>query len=473
MTSSRREHDVVVIGGGAAGIGAAREAARRRARVLLVQDGPIGGDCTFTGCVPSKAVIEAAARGDRFEDAMLHARRAIASIASTEDDAAMRGQGIDVIHGRATFRSAREIDVGGRSVRSRRFVVATGSMPTVPEIDGVDQARYVTNETVFELRRCPASLAVLGGGAVGCELAQAFGRLGAAVTIVEEEDRLLPGEDRDASDVMSRVFEREGVRAVPGRGLGSVARRSDREIELVLDDGQTLRAEQLLVAVGRRPATDGLGLDQAGVRTTEAGHVRVDARLRTSAAGVYAAGDVSGVMLFTHAAFDMGRIAAANALSRTGWRRFRTDAVPWVTFTDPEVARVGITEEDAPAGARVAEVPLAEVDRAIVAGARDGFVKLIAGPRSLTRYAAGGRVLGATIVAPRAGEMIHEIALAMRANLFAGRLAQTVHAYPTWSVAIRQAAAKLVLGGTRAPHGGSREETLMAERGPIVEGPRR
>jgi pyruvate/2-oxoglutarate dehydrogenase complex dihydrolipoamide dehydrogenase (E3) component len=289
----------------------------------------------------------------------------------------------------------------------------------------------------------------LGGGAVGCELAQAFAHLGAKVTVVEALDRLLPREEPEASAAVADVFATEGIEVrLRCKVTRAEALEEKGAVRLHLDDGSTVSADRLLVAVGRRAATDSLGLDAAGV-ATERGLVVTDDRLATTAAGIWAAGDVTGKLQFTHAADEMGRVAAGNALSPR-WRRRRFDpsAIPWVTFTTPEVARVGRTEADAAAawrGARVAFLPMAEVDRAIVTGQTAGFVKVIAGPRPILRGAGGGRVLGATIVAARAGELIHEPALAMRTGMFTGRLAQTVHAYPTWSVAVRQAVAQFFL----------------------------
>jgi pyruvate/2-oxoglutarate dehydrogenase complex dihydrolipoamide dehydrogenase (E3) component len=448
-----RERDLIVVGGGAGGMAAARAAARAGLRPLLVQLGPIGGDCTFTGCVPSKTVIEAAARGDSFAEAMLAARRAVDRIAAGEDDEVFRREGIDVLHGWATFRSPHQLDVEGTVLRSRRFVIATGTEPSVPPVDGLDGVDYLTNENVFELADLPASLAVLGGGAVGCELAQAFRRLGAQVMVIEALDRLLAREEPEASAAVAEAFAAEGIQLRTGTQLRRVeALEAKGAVRLHLENGDTVSADRLLVAAGRRGATAGLGLEAAGV-ATEGGFVRVDHRLGTTAPGIWAAGDVTGMLQFTHAADEMGRLAVANALSRTSRGRFDPSAIPWVTFTSPEVARVGMTEAEAAAhGGRVAFLPMTEVDRAVTAGKTGGFVKLLAGPRRLLGNAGGGRILGATIVAERGGELVHEAALAMRTRMFTGRLAQTVHAYPTWSMAIRQAAAQffMEIDGRRA-----------------------
>lgn len=448
------DYDVIVIGGGAGGMGAARTAARRGARPLLVQAGPIGGECTFAGCVPSKTLIAAAADGKTFDEAMTAVRRSIETIAATEGDDVFAREGIDVIHGWATFRSPTELDVDGTRLHARRFVIAAGTHPAVPPIDGLDAVDYLTNENVFDLEARPVSMAVLGGGAIGCELAQAFAHLGTKVTIVEALDRLVPREEPEASAAIAEVFAAEGVDVRLGRKVTRVEPLETKgAVRLHLDDGSTVSADKLLVAVGRRGAVDGLGLEAAGV-ATERGFVVADDHLATTAAGIWAVGDVAGKLQLTHAADEMGRVAAANALS-SRWRRQRFDpsAIPWVTFTTPEVARVGMAEADAAEhGSRVAFLPMREVDRAIATGHTAGFVKVIAGPRPILRGAGGGRILGATIVAARAGEMIHEPALAMRTRMFAGRLAQTVHAYPTWSVAVRQAAAQFFfeIGGRQA-----------------------
>jgi len=444
------------VGGGAGGMAAARAAAGRRARALLVQSGPIGGECTFAGCVPSKALIAAAAAGRTFEAAMAAVRRSVETIAATEGDEVFAREGIDVVHGWASFRSSTELDVDGARLRARRFVIATGTLPAVPPVDGIDGVDYLTNENVFDLDARPASLAVLGGGAIGCELAQAFAYLGTRVTIVEALDRLLPREEPEASRAIAEVFAAAGIDVKVGRTLTRVdTLGAEGAVRLHLDDQSVVSADRLLVAIGRRGAIDALGLDAAGV-ATDRGFVVTDDQLATSASGIWAVGDVVGKLQFTHAADEMGRVAARNALSPR-WRRHRFDpsAIPRVTFTTPEVARVGMAEADAARhGGRVAFLPMSEVDRAVVTGQTAGFVKLIAGSRPLLRGAGGGRMLGATIVAARAGEMIHEPALAMRTGMFTGRLAQTVHAYPTWSVAVRQAAAQFFVdvgGGPARP----------------------
>ncbi|HET9970560.1 MAG TPA: FAD-dependent oxidoreductase [Streptosporangiaceae bacterium] len=442
-----RDYDLIVIGGGAAGLAAAQAGAAARARTLLVAEGEIGGECTFTGCVPSKALIEAAARGAAFPDAAAAVRKAVAAIAATETADVLTRRGIEVLRGHAAFRSPREITVDGRGLRARGFVVATGSRPAVPPVTGLAGLPYLTNENVFELTELPASLAVLGGGSVGCELAQAFARLGSQVTLIEAAPRLLSAADPAAAAVISEVFAAEGITVRAGFPVETVTPGPNGSGCLLrLHDSAQVTAEQLLVAAGRTPSTAGLGLPDAGIRLNDCGTVAVDATLATTVRGIYAAGDVTGLMPFTHAAYAMGRIAARNALRKhRPPERFSPKGIPWAIFTDPEVAQAGLTEEQAAAqvpGARAAYLPMREVDRAVTGGRTEGFIKIIAGPRRLAGSLGGGRVLGATIVAPRAGEMIGEIALAMRTGMFTGRLAQTTHVYPAWSLAIQQAAAQ-------------------------------
>ncbi len=448
------EYDVVVIGGGAGGLAAAREAVRRKARTLLVHAGPLGGDCTHTGCVPSKALIAAAAKGTSFGDAIKQVHHAIATIERTEDAEQLKKEGIDTLHARAEFTGPRVLDVDGRRISPNRVIVATGSGPVVPPIPGLSDFAPLTNENVFDLETLPSRLVVLGGGPIGCELAQAFSRLGSRVTVVEGMSRVLGREEPEASEVITTVLAREGIEVAVGCKAERVESNGSGGLWLHLEGGRVVDGDRILVAVGRKPVTQGFGLDRAGVELDERGYITTDESLRTTAEGMYAVGDVTGKLPFTHAADQMGRVAAANAVSRSPLpKKFTIDAIPWATFTDPEVAHVGMTEVEAAAhGGQVAYLPMTEVDRAVASGETDGFIKIVAGPRKVLRGLAGGQVLGATIVAPPAGEMINEIALAMRTHMLTGRLAQTVHAYPSWSMAIRQAAGQFFweVGGREA-----------------------
>jgi pyruvate/2-oxoglutarate dehydrogenase complex dihydrolipoamide dehydrogenase (E3) component len=447
-----RTPDLLVVGGGAGGLSAAREAARRGAAVALVEQGRLGGECTYTGCVPSKTLIAAAHRGCSFREAMTAVRHAVETIAATEDDEALQREAVTVVHGMARFTAPGVVDVDGNTWRSRCVVLATGSRPVVPSIPGLEHVRVLTNENVFDLEHQPARLGVLGGGAMGCELAQAFQRLGTKVTLIEAEARVLPSEEPEASAVVEHVLRRENIDVRVNTRLTRVDASATEPATLLLSDGASVDVDALLVAIGRAAAVEGLGLDNAGIAVTD-GTIVTDDRLATSADGVWAVGDVTGKLQLTHAADEMGRIAVLNALGR--WRRHRFDphAIPAVVFTEPEVARVGPTLANLRGRRyRVAHLPMTEVHRAVAAGETDGFVQLIARPRRLLREVGGGQLAGATVVASRAGELISETALAIRTGMFVGRLAQTVHPYPTWSLALRETAAQffMEIDGRRA-----------------------
>ncbi len=442
--------DIAILGGGAAGLSAAREATRRGAKAVIVNDGPLGGDCTFTGCVPSKSVIEASHGGLGFTEAFDRARSVVAHIASTESAERLREEGVTVIEAEGTLAARNgkpSIQVDGTTVAAKGIVLALGSKPFVPPISGLDGIEYLTTENLWELRDAPRKLAVIGGGAIGCELAQAFAGLGVDVTIIEMAPRILLKEEQAAADIAAAALKRSGVEVLTGVGVTGAASAADGSV-LELDDGRTVTVDRVLVAVGRKANSDRGGLQEAGVELDGRGFVANGEDLATSLKGVYVAGDLSGRLQFTHAADAMGRIAATNILSTAARLRsatFKAAHVPWVTFTRPEIARIGFTEAEAAAqvkGAMVAELPLAEHDRALTADATDGYIKLIAGPRPVLGMAGGGRIIGATIVAERAGEMISEISLAVRLGAFTGRLAQAVHPYPTWSYGLPKTAAQ-------------------------------
>lgn len=440
--------DVLVVGGGTAGLVAAKSAARFGADVLLVERERLGGDCLWSGCVPSKALIAAAhaAVALRDRDALGvgsqppridvtsvfdHIDHAIRTIEPADSVASVEATGARVVAGTAVFTSPTTASVDGASVRFRQAVIATGSSPALPDIPGLADANPLTSETVWGLRERPARLVVLGGGAIGCELAQAWARLGSAVTLVHRGERLLPKEDVDASAIVAEALRSDGVTVVL-RARSARVRAEGRGGALVLDDGSEHPFDALLVATGRTPRTAGLGLDRAGVATDERGFVRVDATLRTSNRRIRAAGDVAGLPAFTHLAGVGGSLAATNAVLGLR-RRLDLTAVPRVTFTDPEVAAVGVSPNDAERlGLTVREVPLADTDRAIADGRTVGFARLVVDAR--------GRVRGAAIVGPRAGETLGEASLAVAQGLTTSALGAVTHAYPTYSDALWNAA---------------------------------
>jgi pyruvate/2-oxoglutarate dehydrogenase complex dihydrolipoamide dehydrogenase (E3) component len=441
-----QDHDLVVIGGGPAGRAAARSARWSGARVVLVSDD------IDTGCLPHTAFVLATRRERDFARALGHARGSVAASGVHDAADALRREGIEVVVGRAAFVDEGEIEVDGQRIRSGRFVIATGSRPAVPHVAGIEGVPYLQPDGVTTLRTAPASVAVVGGGSTGCELAQAFARVGVPTTLFEERERVLPREEPQTSAVIAAALRRDGVDVREGAPVRAVEPGPDGFVRVVADRGEAAVVEQLVLAVGRHPYTDGVGLDAASVATDAAGFVRVDAHLRTSARGTYAAGDVTGLLPGTHAADEMGRLAAGHALKHGPRGRFHARWIPRVTFTDPEVGALGLAEADAPRWARVAELPFTELDRAIADGRTEGYCKLVAAPRSPSGRLLGGRLVGATIVGPNACELIAEVTLAMRAGMFPARLAQAVRAYPTWSSAVQTCAAQFVVevAGRRA-----------------------
>ena len=436
--------DIGVIGGGAAGLAAVREARRRGASALIVNRGPLGGDCTFTGCVPSKAVIEAARSGASFVDAFRRARHVVEQIAATETPDVLRAEGVEVIDDEGVLVGPGQIRAGTKTITARGVVLALGSRPVLPPIDGLAESGALTTDTLWELQHAPSSMTIIGGGAIGCELGQALATLGVSVTLVEQAPRLLPGEEAQASTIIEQALRSSGVNVATGVKVERVEAGPEGR-HLHLSNGSSIVTERVLVAAGRSPSSDRGGLAEAGVELDQRGYVAVGDDLATNLARTYAAGDITGTLQLTHAADNMGRLAATNILRRVGTARFRSDQIPRVTFTSPEVASIGLSESQAARtvrGARVAELPLAEHDRALAADKTDGYLKLISGPKPVIGHAGGGKLIGATIVAERAGEMMAELALALRLGVFIGRMALTVHPYPSWSYAIPKVAAQ-------------------------------
>lgn len=446
-------YDLVVLGGGTAGLVSAMGAAGLGARVALVERDLLGGDCLNTGCVPSKALIRsarvagelsrAAALGVStgevsvdFVGVMRRMRERRALIAEHDSAKRLQRAGVDVFFGIARFADARTVAVDGRQLRFRKAVIATGSRPTAPPIPGLDQVSYLTNETVFSLTHLPPRLLVIGAGPVGCELAQAFVRFGAMVTLFDQAAEVLPREDADAAALVRQQLERDGVRCELNSRLQRVEQRPDG-VRLWFaggqngsSDGECQTGDAILVAAGRRPNVEDLDLQAAGIRVDTRG-VIVDDRLRTSNPRVFASGDVCSDFKFTHAADALSRIVIQNALF-FGRRKATALVIPWVTYTDPEVAHVGANSSDQTRSPTLSMITIGlhEVDRSIVDDEIEGFVRV---------HHDRGRLRGCTIVAPHAGEMIGEVVYAMTHGGTLGSLSAVVHPYPTVAEALRKA----------------------------------
>ncbi len=450
-------YNLVIIGAGTAGLITAAVAAGLRAKVALVERDLMGGDCLNVGCVPSKALIHAsrvvtqARRSSEFGlgvpasaevdfgAVMARVRRIRARISAVDSAARYRDElGVDVFLGEARFSGSDCVEVGEQRLRFKKAVIATGARPVIPPIEGLSEAGYRTNETIFELTERPRRLAIIGGGPIGCEMAQAFRRLGSEVFVFDQAPHLLPREDSDAAEIVQRRFRSEGIQLELGCQLRRVdASAGEKVIRIADADGGTraIAVDEILVGVGRAPNVGGMGLETVGVEHDPRGGVRVDDTLRTTNPRIYAAGDVCMNWKFTHAADAAAKIAVQNALFFRSQKLSKL-IVPWCTYTDPEVAHVGLSDDEAARSGReidTFQVPLAEIDRAVTDGEEDGFVKV---------YVAKGsdRILGATIVAAHAGEMISEITLAMVGGLGLRTILRTIHPYPTQAEGIKRIA---------------------------------
>lgn len=441
-----RKYDLVVIGGGTGGLVSSLIAAGAGARVALIEKERTGGDCLWTGCVPSKALLAAAGAAQNmrranqfgiasvdpeinFFSVMSAVRAAQSTIEPQDSPDRLRREGVDVIEGNARFTSAGTLVVDDTELKFRAAIIATGSAPAIPPIEGLRETKPMTTDSVWELEELPDRLAVIGGGPIGCELGQAFARLGSKVTIVEATDRLLRREEPEASQLITQALASEGIDVVTRAEVTDVDSTSNGlRIHFAGEkDGiKDWEGTHLLVAAGRFPRTADLGLEKVSVATNSGGTIKVDARMRTSAPNIFAVGDVTGVMPFTHVAAQQARVAAPNAIFGL---RTKADysSVPWATFTDPEIARVGLSEQEARSRwgdkVRIVQFDYQDLDRAIVDGRPLGFAKLIGDKK--------GKLVGATIAAHGAGDAIAEMAAWINQGAGISDVSRQVHAYPT------------------------------------------
>jgi len=463
-------YDLVVIGGGSAGLVVSGGAAQLGARVALVEKKALGGDCLYTGCVPSKTLIRSArfaanvrrAEAFGFAPTSLEFKdRAFASItdriarvieAVGEHDKPERFEawGVEVIFSTPRFVSPKELELTDhegvkRTIRAKRFCISTGSRPAIPPIEGLKEAGFVTNEEVFHLKKLPETLIVLGGGPIGLELGQSFARFGSEVTVVEMDKRLVPKEDEEVSATIGEIMRAEGLKILLNHKALRAAVANGQKVLTLEQDGEKtqLQAEEILVSTGRRPNIEGLDLEAADVKYDKQ-RIVTDKYLRTSARHIFAAGDVTGHFPFTHMAAYEASVVIRNALffwpllQKTDFR-----VVPWTTFTDPEVARVGLTESEAKerfgeANVHVYRIDFADNDRAQAEEETKGFAKIICEGRK-------NEIVGAHIVGARAGELIHEVVLAMKQRLSITALGSMIHVYPTLTQVNQQAGLDAIL----------------------------
>jgi pyruvate/2-oxoglutarate dehydrogenase complex dihydrolipoamide dehydrogenase (E3) component len=446
-------YNLVVIGAGTAGLVTAAGAAGLGARVALIERELLGGDCLNVGCVPSKALIRVARVAAQVRDAaqyginvppgvqvdfpavMRRMRRLRAGISPHDSAARFRGLGVDVYFGQATFTGANTVEVAGKSLRFRRAVIATGARAHQPPIPGLDEAGFLTNESVFALTERPPRLAVIGAGPIGCELAQAFARFGSQVCVLGNHPQILPREDPEAAERIEQALRRDGVEFTLNCQIDRVEKRGHEKVVHLTGGGgpQQVVVDEILIGAGRVPNVEGLNLDAVGVRHDKRDGIAVNDRLQTTNPNIYAAGDICSRFKFTHAADAMARIVLQNALFG-GRAKASALTIPWCTYTDPEIAHVGLYEHEARdqgIAFRTFTQELHDVDRAVLDGEDEGFVKVLVSAK-------GDRILGATIVAGHAGDLISELTVAMVGRLGLRTIANTIHPYPTQAEAIKK-----------------------------------
>jgi pyruvate/2-oxoglutarate dehydrogenase complex dihydrolipoamide dehydrogenase (E3) component len=449
------DYDVVVIGGGAGGFTASKLAHGMGKRVAMIEKDKLGGDCTWHGCVPSKALLKSAKVAHQSETlaryglstgkqlkldtsgVMTHVRSIVRKVAAGHKAEDIRKEGIDVLFGSPQFTDRHSLKLGAKTVSSDKFILSTGSSPFVPPVKGLADTPHLTNSNVFDLKKIPASLIVLGGGPIGSELASAFNRLGSKVTLVEKSECVLSREDEEMSGMLCKLLAGEGINFVFGHVAVGVT-SSGKQVAVIVEDvtgkKKTFKADQLLVAVGQRPNVDGLALERAGVEFSERG-IKLDSHLRTTAGNIYACGDVAGSYQFSHLAEYQAVIATSNALLPIK-KKVDYSYLPWCTFTEPELARSGLSEAEARDlygdSIKVYRYEYSKIDRARTDVAEEGMGKFICDRK--------GKLLGAHILGARAGELIHEAHLVRVLGLPFERIQEAIHIYPTYADVVRQPA---------------------------------
>lgn len=448
-----KPYDLVVIGGGSAGLTAAAFHGELGRKVALIERERIGGDCTWTGCVPSKALLKVAkvahsirtaehygihVEAPKVNMAVVRQRvqDAIQEVYQHETPNEVAKRGVEVVLGEATFLDAHTIEVNGQPIQSKKFIIATGGRAAIPPIPGLDSVPFKTNHDIFNQEQLPEHLIIIGAGPIGMEMGQAHARLGAKVTIIGAE--IMPRDEPEVVETLKHVFETEGIDIM--QASVSSIQGHDNDIIVTLDNGNDVRGDMLLIAVGRVPNVEKLNLEKAGVTYTRQG-IAVNPYLQTNIPHIYAIGDVTTGPKFTHYAGFQGAIAGRNALLPFAKANGHSSTLPWVTFTDPEIAHVGMTESEARQrygdAIKVLMMSTAEGDRTVVEQDMDGFIKLV--------YRGRGDLLGATVVADRAGEMLLEYQLIIQNQIPLRKMVGTIHAYPTYSDVAKKALSKLMI----------------------------
>lgn len=456
-------YDLVIIGGGVGGLVTASGASQLGARVALIEKEDLGGDCLHYGCVPTKRLVHSAKMANsikkaenfgievegynvNFKKVMDGMRQVQATIAVNDDPERFRKMGVDVIFGSGKFRDPNTFEINGRRLKGRKFLIATGSSPVTLPIKGLAESGALTNVSILKLEELPKSLVVLGAGPIGMEFAQVFSRLGSKVTVIEKMGNILAREEVELTDELREILTAEGIEIHTCTEVTEVttetgdSNKSKKVLRTQCVTGEKIiEADEILMAIGRSPNVDGLGLDEAKIKYDKRGGITTDLTLRTSQKHIYACGDVTGPYAFTHTAEYQAGIVISNALFPTpGFAKRKADyrVVPWVTYTDPELARVGLTEAEAiekfgKDKVAVYRFRFDEVDRAIIEGKGQGMIKLVCDKKA--------RLLGAHLMGPSSGELLHELTLAMKENIPITKISQTIHTYPTLSQAVKRA----------------------------------
>ncbi len=446
------DFDLTIIGGGVGGLNAASGAAQLGARVALVEKYKLGGDCLYYGCVPTKTLIRSAKiisyirRAKEyglnetevsfdFKNVMDHMRNTIAKVGTHDDPKRFEDMGIKVFFALGKFIDPQTFDLDGQRITSRQFVIATGSRSAAIPIKGIDKVDYLTSDSALELNYLPKSIIILGGGPIGLEFAQLYARFGSKVTILEKTNQILPREDKEVADILESILKDEGIEIHTGVEVDHVRQEGNQKVVVVKRNGleRLFQAEDFMIAVGRAPNIEGLNLEAAGVKTEKKGII-VNRNMRTSTGNIWACGDVTGKYLFTHVAEYQAGLIVFNALVPVIKRIADYRVVPWATFTDPELGRVGLTEDEARQRykeIKVYKYDMKNLDKAIIEGEEKGIIKIVCTRR--------GMLLGAHVLASQGAEIIHEFILAMKSNIRIGNISDTIHIYPTLAQAVKRA----------------------------------